>query len=498
MTSLTISFVAAAAAALVVTPLARWAAWRTNALDYADGQRKLHTQPVPHLGGIALLVALVIGSLVGTFPNSLLAASPLLLSAAMMCAVGWLDDRHCLRVRWKLFGQVLATLPLVVSGQIIDRLECGGFVFDLGWWAIPLSIVWYTACANAMNFVDGVDGLASTIGLVIAASLAILSDGLGNDVAALLAIVMAGGLAGFLLHNWQPATIYLGDAGSMTIGLWFAAIAVNTTHSPDLGCRLVVLIALMGLPLADVALAIIRRMLNGRHFWLADREHIHHCLLDRRWTAPSVVFLLAGVTAAGGAVAYAAAVYGRELLAWAALALLAVALNRFGMAGVREVALLKQAAAKCLVDAFAAICSGRKSGPSPEQLDALAVPAAWALFLADIEHHEVDELELTLEGGEADCRHHWCRPMIHSSTARSWSLDVFVIETDGTNCRLRATTRKRAAWAPLDLFLLGNTLRVYAEHWAKNSADLGDALRHDASLSLTTRPTSGDDLSKAA
>jgi hypothetical protein len=213
---------------------------------------------------------------------------------------------------------------------------------------------------------------------------------------------------------------------------------------------------------------------------------------------PSVVFILAGVTATGGAVAYAAAVYGRELLAWAVLVLLAIILNRLGMAGVREVALLKQTAAKCLIDALAAVSLGRKSGPSPEQLDGLPVPAAWALFLADIEDHEVDELELTLEGGGADWRHHWRRPMVHSPAARSWSLDVSVNETDGTNCRLRATTRKRAASAPLDLFLLGNTLRVYAEHWAKNSEDLGNTLRHDASMCLTTLPASGDHLSKAA
>src|SRR5580700_10954608 len=111
MTSLAASFVAAAGAALLLTPLARCAAWRFKALDYADGQRKLHGGPVPHLGGVSLLAALTLGSLVGASGNSLRAMLPLLLSAGTMCAVGWLDDRHCLRVRWKLFGQMLATLP---------------------------------------------------------------------------------------------------------------------------------------------------------------------------------------------------------------------------------------------------------------------------------------------------------------------------------------------------------------------------------------------------
>src|SRR5215469_17392701 len=177
MTSLVVAFVASAAAALLLTPVARWAAWRVSALDHADGQRKLHVAPVPHLGGVALLAALFIGTLLGAQVESLPAFQiPLLVSAGLMCAVGWLDDQRCLRVRWKLLGQVLSTLPLVFSGQTIGRLECGGLVVDLGWWAIPLSIAWYVAATNALNFVDGADGLAGSLGLVIAAAVALVSD----------------------------------------------------------------------------------------------------------------------------------------------------------------------------------------------------------------------------------------------------------------------------------------------------------------------------------
>src|SRR5581483_1335111 len=156
MTWLVMAFVASASAALLLTPVARWAAWRVSALDHADGRRKLHGEPVPHLGGVALLPALLIGTLVGGNPLSSFQGA-LLVSAAMMCAVGWLDDQRCLRVRWKLLGQVLSTLPLALSGQTIARIECGGFVVDFGWWAIPLSIAWYVAATNAVNFIDGAD-----------------------------------------------------------------------------------------------------------------------------------------------------------------------------------------------------------------------------------------------------------------------------------------------------------------------------------------------------
>ncbi|HEV3004963.1 MAG TPA: MraY family glycosyltransferase [Pirellulales bacterium] len=497
MTSLVVPFVTAAAAALLLTPLARWIAWRCKALDHADGQRKLHVGPVPHLGGLALMSALLIGTLVGEYDNRF-APPPLLLSACTMCAVGWLDDRYCLRVRWKLFGQMLATLPLVFFGQLIERVECCGFVLELGWWAMPLSIAWYVAGANAMNFIDGADGLAAAVGLVITAAIALVSDHLGHAEAAMLAVVLAGGLAGFLLHNWQPATIYLGDAGSMTAGLWLAAVAAEGSRAPQLGSRLIVLVALLAVPLADVALAVVRRSLRGTRFWLADREHIHHGLLNRGWSVPQVVFVLAGISAIGGTTAFVAAVHGRELIAWAALAALAVAANHFNLAGAVELELLKQFVTRRMLDSLAIVSIGKKRRVSPEQLDRLPLPAAWALFLADVERHQIDELELTVAGGGNDWRHFWQGPLDPSETVASWSLDVAVREPSGTSCRLRATIRQGPPAAPYQLLLLGDTLRAYAGHWARHSDALGSVLRPVAPPTLTITPMSGDDLAKAA
>jgi UDP-GlcNAc:undecaprenyl-phosphate/decaprenyl-phosphate GlcNAc-1-phosphate transferase len=498
MTSLVAPFMAAATAALLLTPAARWLSWRLSALDHADGHRKLHPGPVPHLGGVALLAALLIGTLADTPGRRSVASLPLLIAAAIICVVGWLDDRRGLRVRWKLFGQLLATLPLVCSGQAIEQLECGGMVLDLGWWAVPISIVWYVAVANAMNFIDGADGLAPLVGLAIAAAIALMSEHLGHSDAALLAVVLAGGLAGFLLHNWHPATIYLGDAGSMTTGLWLAVAAARGSSTPQLGTRLVVLIALLAVPLADVALAIVRRSLNGRRFWLADREHIHHRLLDRGWSVPGMVSLLAGIAAATGAIAFAAAIHGRELLAWGALATLAIAVNRVGLAGDRELALVKQFITNRMLDTLAIVSAGKKHRLSSQQLDRLPLPAAWAIFLADVERHQIDELEMTVIEGGNDWQHHWRASQMPAETLASWSLDVSVRQPSGATCRLRATTRQAAASAPVELLLLSDTLRSYAEHWAKNAAGLGQSFHQLGPTNLTTDPASGDDLARAA
>lgn len=498
MNLLVVPFMAATAAALLLTPAARWLAWRSGALDHADGHRKVHTGPVPHLGGVALLAALLIGTLLGTAGRPSVESLSLLIAAALVCVVGWLDDRHCLRVRWKLVGQLLATLPLVCAGQTIERLELGGIVLDLGWWAVPITIAWYVAAANAMNFLDGADGLAPLVGMAIAAAVALMSVRLGHADATLSAVVLAGGLAGFLLHNWHPATIYLGDAGSMTTGLWLAVAAAKGSSTPQLGSRFVVLIALMAVPLADVVLAVVRRSLNGRRFWLADREHIHHRLLDRGWTVPGMVFLLAGMAAATGTIAFAAAIHGRELLAWGALAMLAIAVNRVGLAGDRELALVKQFITNRMLDALAMVSAGKRHRLSSQQLDCLSLPAAWAMFLADVERHRIDELEMTVAEGGNDWQHHWRTSQVPAEMLASWSLDIFVGQPSGATCRLRATMRQAAASAPVELLLLSDTLRTYAEHWAKNSADLNRSSHQFGPANLTTNPASGDDLARAA
>lgn len=360
MSHVFVAFALTAAVGLLLTPLVRRLAVRLGALDRPDGSRKLQSAPVPYLGGLALFGALTAGAVgaAGVMKGGSLTA-PLITGSTLICLVGWCDDRFGLRVRWKLLGQVLATLPLVLSGQILTRLECFGWDIEMGWGGVPVTVAWLVACANAVNFIDGMDGLAASLGISTAAVTCLTASHLGNTEAMLLAAVLAGALAGFLQYNWQPASIYLGDAGSMTVGLWLGALTIAGSYSVGVGSRLVVLLALASVPLVDVGLAVIRRLLNGRRFWLPDRAHIHHRLLDQGWDVGKIVAVLAAVSLASGAIAFAAAVHGRELPAWAALAMLLSASVRFGLMGRHEIEMAGQFLIKRLPDALAIVSTER-------------------------------------------------------------------------------------------------------------------------------------------
>lgn len=501
MTSYLLPMFVAAAASLSATPVARRLAWRMGALDHADGQRKLHLSPVPYWGGLSLLLALAVGAIGGWqhLPGDGVPLPPVLFaSAGLMCLVGWLDDHQPLRVRWKLLGQFAATLPLVFSGHGIERLECGGFVLEAGWWSAPVTIAWLVACANAVNFLDGADGLAASVALVAAAATAIIADRLGHHDAAMLAAVLAGGLAGFIFHNWQPATIYLGDSGSMTVGLWLGAVIADASREPQVGSRLVVLVALLAVPIADVALAVARRLLSRKQFWLPDRAHLHHRLMDRGRTVPQLVGLLAAVSAVTGLVAFLAAVHGRELLAWGSLAVIGMTMLRFDVAGRLELELVCQVAARLMLRLLATTATGGSSAACRrDELDRMPLASAWAAFLADMRTHHIEDIEVIVTGGDGE-RQAWRMTLSPATDAELWSLEVDARGFAGEHCRLRATVREGAATAPLNWLVLQERLQVYAKHWAHHGRVLTDALAAEPPRGLTMVAAGGDDLAKAA
>lgn len=511
MTQLVIAFGAALIVTLTLTPLTRRFAGRFRLLDHADGERKLHPHPIPLGGGVTLLFALIAvavlvcaGPVFFWQPSSphLSLPAALILSAAMMCLVGCCDDLRGLRVRWKLLGQVTATLPLVLAGHRLEQLEIGGYVIELGWWAIPLSIGWLITGANAMNFVDGIDGLASTIGIAAACTTGLIAHHLGHAEVALLSAILAGGLSGFIFYNWQPATIYLGDAGSMVIGLWLAALALSGTREPELGTRLIVLPALLSVPIADIGLAVIRRILSGKQFWLPDRAHIHHRLLECGLTIPKTVQLMAGICVLSGSAAFAAAVHGRELLAWGGLGLLATCMVRSRCFGHYEVELVGQKFAGSVLNLFARFSAGRftRGLPTLAELEQMHPAAAWARFIAEIELHAVERLELSLCDPHGDQRRHdWAAARTPRQIPELWTLEATCDAPAGGWCRLRAVLREGQGTYPLNWLSLSDVLRLFGRHWAahpeqiqRSAVSLADEGR------LTTLPLSRDDLASAA
>jgi len=299
--------ICAAAAAYGLTWLARAIAPPLGFVDKPDHGRKRHRTATPLLGGAAVFIALT-GTVCcfsiltsGARENQLTSFAPLILSGALFCLLGLWDDRWPLRARDKFLFQVLASLPFAVTGDSVDAIQFMGFTCQLGPLAVPFTIFWLVSCSNIVNLLDGLDGLAAMLGLVASLTIALLSARF--DVT-LISLILAGSLLGFLVHNWPPAKIFLGDAGSLTIGFLVGALSLEAQQKTTTGFMLALPLVVLSIPILDTSLAILRRRLTGRGIGEPDRKHIHHLLQDRGLSKLQTLLILAGlaVTMAGASV----------------------------------------------------------------------------------------------------------------------------------------------------------------------------------------------------
>ena len=260
-------------------------------LDNPDRCRKFHAAPIALGGGIAVWLATWCGwrvSLLHFSPETRGAGDASWFSAALVFAtflilgLGIIDDRYGLRGRHKLAGQVVAAAVLVGLGLKIDAWCSFGAHFETGILAYPLSVFWIVLVINAFNLIDGMDGFCGSVSLIASLAIAFIAYRWGRLEDATVALALAGALAAFLIFNLPPAKIYLGDAGSMTIGMMLSALSVRScTVGPRTDVLLMPVIALLMLPVLDVFIAVGRRRLKGRSIFTPDRGHIHDCLKRR-------------------------------------------------------------------------------------------------------------------------------------------------------------------------------------------------------------------------
>ena len=336
------------AASLALTAVVRAAARRCSIVDKPDGRRKLHGRPVPLWGGLAVYAATVLGLSItrcgstasGEFEEL---CTAWMLAAGFVCLVGCIDDRFELSARVKLLLQTVSVLPIILMGYYVDRIVAFGYPIELGWLGAPLTIVWLLGCVNALNLIDGMDGLASIVGLSTAAMLGVIAVSEGHPHVASLAFVLAASLAGFLAYNLPPASIFLGDSGSMVIGLSVGLLGIQGTLKTSATLAITAPVVVMTLPMFDTAAAMIRRRLTGRRFDVPDRRHIHHRLLERGWTPWQVLCLLGALCLTMGAAATAATIFRLDALAWIASITLIVLMIRLRLFGHHEFALAKLA-----------------------------------------------------------------------------------------------------------------------------------------------------------
>ena len=240
----------------------------------------------------------------------------LLISGGLFCAVGLWDDRVGLRPRTKLLCQVLACLPFVLWSRSVDSIHVFDKQIELGLLGSLFTVFWLVACSNVINLVDGLDGLAGTIGVISCVAVAVLSNMQGFNGPLALGLVAAGSLCGFLLHNWPPASIYLGDSGSLMIGFVIGALAIESSIKKATGFALAIPLVLVSVPVFDTCMAIVRRKLNGRGISEADRGHIHHCLQDRGLSRAQSLLVISALCVVMAGVTLVSAYFQNDWLAF--------------------------------------------------------------------------------------------------------------------------------------------------------------------------------------
>ena len=405
-------------------------------VDNPDRWRKLQEAPIPLGGGLAVWLATWSGwgisRLVGAWDTGADGdagwfAIALAIASFVILGLGVIDDRYGLRARRKLAGQVVAAMILVGLGLRIDAWSAFGVEVKLGIFAYPVIVCWVVLVVNAFNLVDGMDGFCGSLGLVAALGIAVLAYGSGRVGNAILGLALAGALAAFLRDNLPPARVYLGDAGSMMIGLMISALSVRTCSAgPNNAVSFPPLVALLTLPLLDVVTAIVRRSITGRSVFTPDRGHIHHCLRSRLGSTVAALGAAVGLATLGACGAALVKVDGRGNLA-ACLAIvisigLLVGTNTFGRSESRLLWFRIRAALEPLLTTGGAVRQGGiQRGCHLHGIRDWA--GVWDALIREVEDGGVRRIELAIDMAAAGEVYHglWSSPTA-SGDDQSWSV----------------------------------------------------------------------------
>jgi UDP-GlcNAc:undecaprenyl-phosphate/decaprenyl-phosphate GlcNAc-1-phosphate transferase len=321
-------FLVALAISWWLTPEIRARALKLGLVDQPGEDRRIHKVAVPRLGGVAIYISLIVTltlmlAIGGRFPREGGLAG-IAVGGTLIFVLGLLDDLESLSAKVKLVVQILAGCAAYSLGVRIKFLPMpmttdldlgflhlhGGVPIDLGPWALPLTVLWLVGVANAVNLIDGMDGLAAGVSLISAISIwsVAMAINIGQPYPALIAAVLAGALLGFLRWNFNPARIFLGDSGAYLTGFILGAVSITGVVKGVTAVTLIVptfvlVFLILFFPLIDTAWAIVRRLSTGRSIFAPDAGHIHHRLLQAGLSQKTVAYLIYGLTGALGLVA---------------------------------------------------------------------------------------------------------------------------------------------------------------------------------------------------
>ena len=301
---------------LVLTPFVKKFAIKIGAVDQPGG-RKVHKKTMPRLGGLAIYLSFMAGAFL-FLPNTK-EIWPILTGAGFIVIIGFIDDMIRLSARAKFAGQIFAAAIPAISGLTIEFITApDGNVIEFGYIAIPITILWIVAITNSINLIDGLDGLAAGVSTIALLTMTILALSLNYSVAIILmGVMLAGSILGFLVYNFYPAKIFMGDTGSLFIGYMIGVISIAGFTKSAAIFSVIIPIIILAVPIIDTISAILRRIIHKKPLTKPDKFHLHHCLLRLGFThrqSVILIYLLSGLFSLAAILFTKATIWGASVL----------------------------------------------------------------------------------------------------------------------------------------------------------------------------------------
>lgn len=290
----------------VLTPFIKKFAVQIDVIDVPKDNRRIHKKPIPLLGGLAIYFSFIATLILKTGSLSR-SEIGIIIGATIIVIGGFLDDKFDIRPWQKLLVQIASALALIMYGVeislVTNPISSSNPYLSLGILSIPLTIMWIVGITNALNLIDGLDGLAAGVAFISAVTIFIIALLNKRSEAAVLTIILSGAILGFLPYNFNPASIFMGDTGAQLLGFLLAAISIEGAIKSAAAFAIAVPILALGIPIYDILFAMIRRKINGKPIMQADKGHLHHRLLDMGLTQRQAVIIMYLISAVLGSFA---------------------------------------------------------------------------------------------------------------------------------------------------------------------------------------------------
>ena len=281
-----LALLSAAVLSFAVTPLVKLLAQKVGAMDVPTDGRRMHHHPIPRMGGLAIFIAFLASVLIFAYPEIDREIRGILLGAVIIVILGVLDDIITLHAGLKFVVQILAAVLVVLHGCRIEHFV-GLHLAD--WLSYPVSVVWIVAITNAVNFIDGLDGLAAGVSAISAGAMLVVALLVGDFMSAVMLAAIVGACVGFIPYNFNPAKIFMGDTGSTFLGFMLSTISIYGLFKMYAIISFAVPFLVLGLPIFDICFAVVRRVSHGQSPMHADRGHVHHRLIDMGFSQKQAV-----------------------------------------------------------------------------------------------------------------------------------------------------------------------------------------------------------------